>query len=132
MPRLNHVNIRAHSLDETVAFYRNVLGMTARTPPGFDPSIVQWMCDEDGAAILHLVQAGARLKDDLIATPSDAPGTGVIDHVALECSQHETMIATLERHGLAYRLNHVASVDLRQVFVKDPNGVQLELNFRGG
>ncbi len=41
------------------------------------------------------------------------------------------MLARLDRLGLAYRCTGVASVGLRQVFVRDPNGVLLELNFRG-
>jgi hypothetical protein len=31
---------------------------------------------------------------------------------------------------LAYRENYVASLKLKQVFVNDPNGVTLELNFQ--
>jgi hypothetical protein len=38
----------------------------------------------------------------------------------------------LNAHGLPYRLNHVAAIDLKQIFVSDPNGVLLELNFRAG
>jgi hypothetical protein len=33
--------------------------------------------------------------------------------------------------GLEHRLNEVSAVSLRQIFVLDPNGVLLELNFFG-
>ncbi len=42
------------------------------------------------------------------------------------------MVLMLENHGLAYRLNHVQVVDLKQIFVEDPNGVLLELNYPAG
>ena len=42
------------------------------------------------------------------------------------------MIDTLKRHGLAYRQNHVTVIDLKQIFVEDPNGVLIELNYPAG
>ena len=38
----------------------------------------------------------------------------------------------LETLEVEHRLNHVLAIDLKQIFVRDPNGVLLELNYRSG
>ena len=40
------------------------------------------------------------------------------------------MRARLDTLGTAYRTREVAAIGLKQLFVDDPNGVRLELNFR--
>ncbi len=42
------------------------------------------------------------------------------------------MIARLDHLGIAHRANHVVGIDLKQIFVRDPNGILLELNYRQG
>ncbi|MDB5690539.1 MAG: glyoxalase/bleomycin resistance protein/dioxygenase superfamily protein [Sphingomonas bacterium] len=130
MPGLDHVNLQTTRLAETVAFYRDVIGLEVRDPPGLDPKLVQWMHDESGHGILHLSTVGSLLGE----APADLQGggTGAVHHVALDCTGHDAMIATLEANRLPYRLNHVGVIDLKQIFVSDPNGVLLELNYRAG
>ena len=130
MARLDHVNVQTTRLAETVAFYRDVLGLEQRDPPGLDPALVQWMHDEDGHALLHISTVGSLLADG--AGWREGAGTGALHHVALNCRGHDAMVATLERHGLKYRLNHVTVIDLKQIFVEDPNGVLIELNYPAG
>jgi hypothetical protein len=40
------------------------------------------------------------------------------------------MTARLDAEGLTYRHNSISDIDLRQIFVQDPNAVTIELNFR--
>lgn len=129
MPGLDHVNLQTTRLAETVDFYRDVIGLEARDPPGLDPALVQWMHDERGHAIIHLSTAGSLLGE---APAALSGGTGAVHHVALDCTRHDDMIALLDAKGLPYRRNHVTAIDLRQIFVTDPNGVLLELNYRSG
>jgi catechol 2,3-dioxygenase-like lactoylglutathione lyase family enzyme len=125
-PRLDHVNIQAADLHETVAFYRDLLGLTAIDPPSsLDASRVQWMKNDDGAAIFHITTAGS------IGSISVGEGTGPVHHVALDCVDPDSMVARLDARGLTYKDNYVAEIRLKQIFVEDPNGVLLELNFRG-
>jgi hypothetical protein len=42
------------------------------------------------------------------------------------------MRARLTALSVSFRENHIAKMDLRQLFVKDPTGILLELNFREG
>jgi catechol 2,3-dioxygenase-like lactoylglutathione lyase family enzyme len=130
MPGLDHVNLQTTRLAETVAFYRDVIGLEVRDPPGLDPALVQWMHDERGHGIVHLSTVGSLLGEAPAAL--DGGGTGAVHHVALDCRGHDAMIETLKAHGLPYRLNHVGVIDLKQIFVSDPNGVLLELNYRAG
>ena len=128
MPSLDHVNIQTVKLGETIAFYRDVLGLRAGDPPPpLDPARIQWMFDPEGRAIFHLSTPGALIGTDAI---NRSPDTGAVHHVALSCKGHDAMVEKLDRLGLEHRENHVVAIDLKQIFVRDPNGVLLELNYR--
>lgn len=130
MPSLDHINIQTVKLAETVAFYRDVLDLRAGDPPPpLDPAEVQWMFDPEGGAIFHLSGPGTL---NAIGDINIGGDTGAVHHVALNCKDHDAMIAKLDRMGLEHRENHVIAIDLKQIFVRDPNGVLLELNYRKG
>ena len=126
---LDHVNIIAEDLDGTAQFYAELFGLARRdAPPPLTPQNAQWMYDGSGKAIFHINSV-----DCPRAFPRDvAPGpTGSIHHVALNCSGHDEMIARLEARGRVFDCRANANAGLRQIFTQDPNGVLLELNFRG-
>jgi len=130
MPSLDHINIQTVKLGETVAFYRDVLELRAGDPPPpLDPELVQWMFDPEGRAIFHLSSPGSL---NAIGDINIGEDTGAVHHVALACEGHDPMIAKLDRLGLEHRENHVVAIDLKQIFVRDPNGVLLELNYHKG
>ncbi|MGZ8361460.1 MAG: VOC family protein [Allosphingosinicella sp.] len=128
--RLDHVNVQTVKLAETVRFYADVLDLKAGDPPPpLDPAQVQWMFDGDDCAIFHLSTPGSLKAVGYINQGAD---TGAVHHVALDCSGHDPMVDRLVRMGLEHKLNHVAAIDLKQIFVRDPNGILLELNYRAG
>jgi catechol 2,3-dioxygenase-like lactoylglutathione lyase family enzyme len=128
--RLDHINIQTRRLGETVRFYADILDLRADDPPPpLDPAEVQWMFDDDGRAIFHLSTPGSLNAVEDVNIGAD---TGAVHHVALDCTGHDDMVARLERLGVEHRLNHVRAIDLKQIFVRDPNGVLLELNYRAG
>lgn len=130
MIALDHINIQTEKLAETAAFYRDVLGLRiADPPPPLDPALVRWMFDPAGAALFHLSSPGALIGMENVNTGGD---TGAVHHVALACSGHDAMLERLDRLGLEHRENHVVAIDLKQIFVRDPNGVLLELNYHKG
>ena len=128
---LDHVNIQTLDLEATVDFYADVLDLEARDPPPpLDPKLVQWMYDAEDRAIFHLTTPGSIMGDggkDVLSRE-----TGPVHHVALNCSGHDAMAARLTSLGLDFRLNHVTAIGLKQIFVRDPNGVLLELNYYSG
>ena len=125
---LDHVNVITANLDGTAAFYEQVLGLERRDgPPPLTPENGQWMCDRTGRPLVHINTADApkTIERD---TPS-GPSTGAVHHIALNCSGHPDMLERLNAHGLDYKTNDIAAIGLKQIFLSDPNGVLLELNF---
>ena len=62
--------------------------------------------------------------------PQQTVDTGSIDHIAFNATDYSATIALLEDRGYQYRLNRIADIGLRQIFVQDPNAITIELNFR--
>jgi hypothetical protein len=85
------------------------------------------MYDEKNRPIIHLSMPGTLLgeaQDDIRA------GGGAVHHIALDCAGYVDFVARLKRLGVAFGENHVKEIDLRQVFIHEPNGVMVECNFR--
>lgn len=127
---IDHVNILTDDLEKTAAFYEKLLGLTRSENPAVKMGIAgYWMRDAAGNAIVHLV--------DRLSAPGRyddyRPGelTNGFHHVALRCEGFEETIARLRDMGCEYKVNDLQHFDLRQIFVADPNAVNLELNFTG-
>ena len=57
------------------------------------------------------------------------PDLGVIDHVAFGGRGFEAMKRHLTVKGVPYRVNQVPDSTRWQIFLHDPNNVEIELNF---
>jgi catechol 2,3-dioxygenase-like lactoylglutathione lyase family enzyme len=127
---IDHVNIITEDLEATASFFAEVLGLDRRNgPPPLTPATAQWMFDAAGRAVVHINTSGAPRAYDRDTTAG--PSTGALHHVALRCVGYDAMIARLTERGVDHRPNLVASIGLRQIFVSEPNGVLLELNYFG-
>lgn len=126
---LDHINIITADLEGTVRFYAELLDLEPRDgPPPLTHENARWMYDASGRAVVHINTLECPRAYDRAVDPGP---TGALHHVALRCSGYEEMRTRLTRRGIGHRLNEVAAVDLRQIFVLDPNQVLLELNFFG-
>ena len=123
LKRIEHYNIHTTRLAETVAFYDRVLGMKPGDRPPF-PFPGAWIYLE-GTPVLHLVDVG----DGQRAARAGQEGTGVLDHIAFEAVDLPAMRATLEREKVRWEERVVPRTGITQVFVVDPNGLTIELNF---
>ncbi len=124
---LDHINIVTADLDRAEAFYRDLLGLESRPAPSpITLDMARWMYDGEGRAIIHLNSLNCPRPFDRDMSPRP---TGALHHVALRCSGYESMIDRLEQMKITYSSNDVSSIGLRQIFVTDPEGVLLELNF---
>ena len=121
--RIDHVNIRTSDVAVTAAFFRDVLGLEVRDPPRLDPARFQWVFTADGAAIVHIT------IDPAAPAPGTAGPTGGLDHAAFLCSDLAAMRGRLDRLGIDYAVNARSDGTLTQLFLTEPNGVLLELNF---
>lgn len=127
--RLNHVNIRTRRLAETVRFYADILGLTEGDPPAdLNPARIRWMFDGTGAAIVHISTPRPPAPGGT-APACDGP-TGGLDHVAFALADHAEVLARLGRANVPYEERRVEAIGLTQLFVRDPNGIRLELNIR--
>jgi catechol 2,3-dioxygenase-like lactoylglutathione lyase family enzyme len=126
---LDHVNIVVEDLDSAARFYSELLGLERRNgPPPLTAEQAQWMHDAEGRPIIHL---NARNCPRLFDRDMGVGSTGALHHVALNCSGFAEVRDRIHAAGLPYEVNVVDSIDLRQIFVSDPHGVVLELNFFG-
>ena len=123
LKRIEHYNIHTTRLDETVAFYDRVLGMKAGDRPRF-PFPGAWIYLDD-TPVLHLVDVSGDRK----SARAGSHGTGTLDHIAFEAVDLPAMKAQLTREGVAYQERIVPRTGITQLFVEDPNGLVLELNF---
>jgi len=57
-------------------------------------------------------------------------GSGSVDHIAFAANDYDELIASFRKHGVKYRASQVPGSDLRQLFVLDPDGIQIEINIR--
>ena len=58
-----------------------------------------------------------------------AAGTGALDHIAFHASGYAEFVARLARAGVNAQANDSPAIPLRQLFLLDPNGLKLEINF---
>lgn len=115
---IDHANISTTKLAETRAFFVDVLGLKVGPRPNFSFGGA-WLY-AGGQAVVHLVErANARTPD------------GAIDHFSLTVTDLEAMLARLDQAKVPYVVQDIPDGFGRQAFVKDPNGVTVELTWRG-
>ncbi len=129
---LNHYFVRANDLEATKNFYCDVLGMEVMPRPDF-PFPGYWL-GTNGKIVVHMGPAGIPNEElyYLGTTPKSArENSGVVDHVAFLCEQPGDFIRRLKDRNIPYRPRSFESFDLYQIFLSDPNGLCVELNFYG-
>ena len=142
--RLDHYNILTPRLAETVAFYSDVLEMKSGPTPNGDPKRAAWIYDDEGSPIVHIqavdpeapqlkfAEVKKRLGD--MIGPLDLArlqGSGSVEHVALKCEDYDRTLKRCRERRVEVRTNDIPARNFRQLFIKDPNGIVLELNFQG-
>jgi len=115
-----HVNTRSADVERTRDFYQR-LGLRAGDRPPF-ASTGYWMYLGD-RPMIHLVQ---RKEGE-----AHHDGSGNVDHVAFHATDLEATKRSLAEAGLEFREAVVPRDNTVQLFVRDPDGVMVELNFAG-
>ncbi len=119
---LNHINIRAEQplLESLRHFYRNVIGLTEGYRPPFAAD-GHWLY-AGGLPILHLYEA---------APGQNRPETarGPIDHFAFDGTDFSKTVADLREKGVAFTIKALPATGNPQIFLFDPAGNRVELQF---
>lgn len=129
--KLEHFLIRANDLAETRTFYEDVLGLRDGARPPFEfPG--NWLYLGDVPCV-HLVEEGFDKDFDSYMGRDDGgtrthEDTGPIDHIAFNATDLEGMQKRFADLGIKTREQGVTG--LHQIFLQDPNGITIELNFQ--
>jgi catechol 2,3-dioxygenase-like lactoylglutathione lyase family enzyme len=129
---LNHYFVRANDLEQTKRFYCDVLGFEVMKRPDF-PFPGYWL-GVNGKIQVHMGPHGIPNAElyYLGTTPKSATdNTGVVDHIAFLATEPEKFAERFGEVGITSRNRYFPEFQLYQMFVKDPNGLTVELNFLG-
>lgn len=134
---LNHFSIRTTDMDATRAFYETVLGLTVGPRPPFQfPGL--WLYNGDHSssvnAMVHVIGIDRDDPEGLKKylgdrAESSLHGSGALDHIAMMATGLAEMEAHLKRLGVPCRQRSVPLLGLHQLFLDDPNGLVIELNY---
>jgi len=128
LERLDHYFVYATDLERSRDFYSEVLGLTIGPRPQFD--FPGYWCYLEDRPVVHIGNeefTGGFANPDGSRTTSGS--TGPVDHIAFRGQAIDDFIARFERLGVAFQRREVPDFHLSQLFVKDPDGVTIELNF---
>jgi glyoxylase I family protein len=118
--RLDHINIGGPPalIDECRRFYVDVIGLSEGHRPPFR-SRGFWLFAGD-TAVVHLTESSIDR-----GTQKEGP----FAHYAFVCTGLDDAIERLKSAGIEYTVDEVPLTDQVQLFLHDPAGIALELNF---
>ena len=141
--RVDHYSIRTRDLASSKRFYTEVIGLREGPRPPFDfPGY--WLYSGEPPAdlqnavrnygLVHLMGINLDNPDslnDYVGDRKAAPdgGTGALDHVAFAAAGRAAMIERCRRHNVKFHERAVPILGLHQMFIQDPDGVTIELNY---
>ena len=131
LSHIEHFLLQTADMDKTREWYVNVLGMHVGPSPDFKfPVFWLYLGDKD---VVHVTEGGAKVSDNrkrYVGQESQATsGSGAIDHLAFRATGLRGMIAHLTSLGVDFKQRQVDDQGLYQLFMFDPNGVKIELNY---
>lgn len=117
--KIDHINIAGTSrlVAACRAFYIDVLGLKEGHRPSFS-SRGFWLYAGENA-VVHLTEKSDHVAGD----------TSPLDHFAFSCVGVAEMLERLKVHEIAHSITEVPGSGATQLFIKDPAGIGLELNF---
>ena len=131
LSHIEHFLLQTTDMEKTRAWYVNVLGMRVGPSPDFKfPVFWLYLGDKD---VVHVTEGGAKVSENrkrYVGQESQATaGSGAVDHIAFRATGLREMIAHLRSRGVDFKQRQVDDQGLYQLFMFDPNGVKIELNY---
>lgn len=120
---LDHYNIAAPAslIEQVSRFYCEVLGLTRGYLPAFNSEGYWLYAGERSLVHLKIIQLP---PGDLAASK-----TGWFSHVAFNCVDWASYLARLDALGIDYDIDSVDDLKQVQLFLTDPAGIGVDLNF---
>ena len=133
LTKIDHYAIRTSKLEETKTFYE-ALGLVDGKRPNF-PFKGHWLY-LDGVALVHLIFADPKKPAGLEEYPGETQGmaknlfgSGSVDHLAFRATDASKLKKELEDRKIAFTEREVPDMRLFQIFAKDPNNIEIEINY---
>ena len=134
--RIDHIELLTTAPERTIAFYVDVLGFREGFRPPFDfPGLWLYKGDDEAQyGVVHIIGIDPDAPQGLVEYLGDKSeaslhGSAAIDHLAFLATDLPDMRRRLQQARLAFRERTVPSIGLHQLFVEDPSGVTIELNY---
>ena len=127
--QMQHYMVLSKDLEKTRRFYCDVLGLRTGPRPPFDFDGL-WIYIGDVAVVHVAGQASYESTGRLGDVVAERHGSGSVDHIAFAADNWDELVASFDAHGVRYRASVVPGRPLRQLFVHDPDGIQIEINIR--
>ncbi len=134
--KLAHYSIRTTNLEASLRFYTDVIGLrNGYRPPFKFPG--NWLYvgdDESDQGVVHLLGVNVKDSKELVEAagykdPSTLHGSGAVDHVAFFAVNLADMRARLKSLSITFRERTVPDLHVHQIFLDDPSGFTVELNY---
>ena len=126
---MQHLLVLSDDIAATRDFYCEVLGLReGERPPLEFPGYWLYLGDVPCLHVAERAAYAAHARTIGLDASGAAQGSGAIDHVAFAASDYEEIAGRLARSGIEATENAIPAAGLRQLFVRDPNGVRIEIN----
>jgi catechol 2,3-dioxygenase-like lactoylglutathione lyase family enzyme len=131
LSHIEHFLVQSTDIAATRDWYVRVLGFEEGWHPDFKfPVCWLYLGDRD---VIHVTEGGAAVSENrkrYVGQESQATsGSGVIDHIAFRAAGLRETMAHLKRENVEFKARQVSDQGLYQLFLFDPNGIKIELNF---
>ncbi len=132
LTRMEHFLVVTDDIGACRDFYCDVLGFVEGDRPPLDFA-GYWLYLGDIPSI-HIADRAAytAVVDEIgLAISPPAPGTGPLDHIAFKGIGFFDFQSKLDELGISFITNKVPGPGFWQIFLHDPDGIKIELNFPG-
>jgi len=138
MKKLDHINFITKDMSATIAFYTNIVGLIhGERMVGAGAGMEYFYIPGQPHSVLHVGDANIDNQSPafhrLAKTSANQDGlsTGVVDHFCLlqDLTDYEAVIDKLNTKHVVYESYCHSNGKLKQIWMLDPNGIRVELNF---
>ena len=131
LSHIEHFLVQTADMARTRDWYVRVLGLRVGPNPDFKfPVCWLYLGDKD---VVHITEGGAQVSENrrkYVGQESQAThGTGVLDHIAFRATGLGRMLEHLRAEKMDFKQRQVNDQGLYQLFMYDPNGIKIELNY---
>jgi catechol 2,3-dioxygenase-like lactoylglutathione lyase family enzyme len=131
LTQMEHFLVLTDDIETTRDFYCKSLGLMQGPRPPL-PFKGYWVYLGDTPCI-HIAERSsyeAHGRAQGIPVSPQASGTGSFDHIAFNGGDYDGVLARLHQQGVSVSCNDPPEAPVRQLFLSDPNGLKIEINFR--